>query len=130
MNSIGKIVAVLVVVFLGLAGYQYLKKEQAPTASVGGIVTENFDSTSSGDNQEFLRVLKNLENVSLDGEFLTSAAFMNLRDFSVELQDQPRGRSNPFRPINPFEADLAASVSGLSAPAPNATTTASTSAAH
>ncbi|HEY4482722.1 MAG TPA: hypothetical protein VI953_00955 [Candidatus Paceibacterota bacterium] len=108
MGIIGKIVAGLVVVFLAIAGYQFLIKDSAanPSSTVpGGIVTEDF-TAGTADNQEFLRVLKNLESVSLDGSVLSSEAFTSLIDFSVALQDQPKGRVNPFKPINPFEPGL------------------------
>ena len=113
MSNIAKIVTGLVVLFLAVAGYQFFIKPDpvAKTASPSGIVTENFDGAAGADNQEFLRVLKNLESVTLDGSILSSEAFTSLVDFSVQISDQPKGRINPFKPINPNEPELiAASV--------------------
>src|SRR3989344_2377247 len=124
MGTIGKIVAGLVIIFLAFAGYEFFIKSDsanAPNTTIrGGIVTEDFAGAGTAENQEFLRVLKNLESVSLDGSFLSSEAFTSLIDFSVALRDQPKGRVNPFKPINPFDPELvAASVSPLNpAPAP------------
>ena len=108
----------LVVVFLAVAGYQFLLKSDgtaSPRVSPVGIVTEDF-SGGLADNQEFLRVLKNLESVSLDGSILTNEAFASLVDFSVQFPDQPKGRVNPFKSINPFDPELVSA--GASAPTP------------
>ena len=119
MSNLGKIVTGLVVVFLGIVGYQFLIKADSSvtTLSPAGIVTESFDGTGTAENQEFLRVLKNLESVSLDGSILSSEAFISLVDFSVPLSDQPKGRVNPFKPINPLEPELVAAGAQGSAPA-------------
>ena len=107
MSNPAKIIMVLVALLLAFVGFNYLKgdEESSPTT---GLVRENFDSSvGGGDNSEFLRVLKNLESVSLDGSFLATEAFTNLIDFSLELTPEPVGRPNPFRPINLLERDLA-----------------------
>src|SRR3989344_8364067 len=102
MSGIGKIAAILIVIFLILAGIYFLMGDETALPS-NGLVREDFDAGGFGENQEFLSVLKNLENVSLDGSILSTESFASLVDFSLELAPQPTGRINPFRPINPFE---------------------------
>ncbi|HEY9582965.1 MAG TPA: hypothetical protein VJK09_01460 [Candidatus Paceibacterota bacterium] len=106
MSKIGKIIIALILILVVIVGINFLKgnDNNAPTS---GLVTENFDTGNTGENQEFLRVLKNLENVSLDPAILNSEDFRSLVDFSIELAPQPTGRTNPFKPINPLERDLA-----------------------
>jgi len=106
MSNFAKIVIFLIVIFLIAAGFYFLRGNKA-VAPATGLVKENFDSSDFGENQEFLRVLKNLERVSLDGSVLTTQAFLSLVDFSLELAPEPVGRINPFRPINPLERDFA-----------------------
>ncbi len=118
MNKIVKILIGAGVIVIAYIGYQYIKKPASSTTnvstSVGGIVAENFDAGNAGDNQEFLRVLKNLQNVSLDGSILSSSAFTSLVDFGIELTPQPQGRPNPFIPINPNEQFVPLSPSPVS----------------
>lgn len=106
MSNIAKIIIVAIVILLAVIGINYMRGSKKPTTN-SGILTEDFVA-GSGENQDFLRALKNLESVSLDGEVIRSAAFVSLVDFSVALVEQPKGRPNPFRPINPLERDLSA----------------------
>lgn len=96
-----------------VVGYISIKSDDKPsvTTSQGGIVTERFDSGIDNENQEFLRVLKNLQNVSLDGSILSSEVFASLVDFGIELTPQPKGRSNPFLPIDSNELSNVATSS-------------------
>lgn len=93
------------VVFLIVGGVQYLRGRSVP-ASTSSLVSESFQDPNQIENQAFLTALKNLERVSLDGTILSSALFTGLVDFSVELKDQPKGRLNPFKPIDLNERDL------------------------
>lgn len=107
MNNIGKIVVAAIVILLIAAGIYYMRSSKT-AAPASGLAVENFDTSAGGsDNQEFLRVLKNLQNVTLDPGVLNDDAFKSLVDFGVELNPEPTGRLNPFKPINPLELDLA-----------------------
>ncbi|HEY4515235.1 MAG TPA: hypothetical protein VJJ22_03715 [Candidatus Paceibacterota bacterium] len=108
MNNGIKIIVVLVLLVLAFLGLNYLKSSNTAPTSAGGLVSENFNNSISSENQDFLRALKNLESVSLDGSMFSSEAFNSLIDFSVTLVPQPVGRPNPFRPINLLEADFSA----------------------
>lgn len=49
--------------------------------------------------REFLALLNTLNNLSLDTSIFQDPIFNSLRDESVQLIDQPRGRRNPFAPL-------------------------------
>jgi len=107
MSTGAKIVAGLILVFLIIVGIKFLSDDTSSNVASSGIVSEDFGSSDLSENGEFLRVLKNLESVSLDSSILSSEAFASFVDFSIELKEEPKGRQNPFRPINPLERDLA-----------------------
>ncbi|HEY4493082.1 MAG TPA: hypothetical protein VJB98_00450 [Candidatus Paceibacterota bacterium] len=117
MSNIRKVIILVVVVVL-IAGAVYVLGGKSSDVPADGLVRENFDSVNSGENQEFLRVLKNLENVSLDGSILTTEAFMSLVDFSLQLNPEPTGRANPFRPIDITERALANSQNATATTSP------------
>lgn len=56
-------------------------------------------SYSNRVGSELIRLLDELERLSLDKEFVQSEAFTNLNDFSQDLEDQPADRANPFAPV-------------------------------
>lgn len=112
MSTGVKIILIIVVLLAAFLGINYLRSSNTDAPTSGGLVSETFDTKTSSENQEFLRALKNLESVQLDGSILSSAAFNSLVDFSVSLVDQPKGRANPFRPINPLEAEFSAFTAG------------------
>ncbi len=119
MSMFSKIFIGLVLVFIVIVGVKFIfgKDEAADLDTV--IVSESFDETLSGESQEFIRVLRGLEKVTLDAELFASSAFQSLIDFSLQLQEEPKGRANPFKPIDPTERSLAISLS--SAPAATGT---------
>lgn len=111
MSNIGKIVGALVVVFLLIVGYKFLVVDKESPDEGKSVVTEEFDTNGTqGENEEFLRVLNNLENVSLDKALFSQEAFARLHDFSLQLGEQPKGRQNPFRPVSALELELALSA--------------------
>ena len=48
---------------------------------------------------ELLRVLNDLQNITLDPRFFADEAYRSLRDWSVRLVPEPEGRTNPFAPF-------------------------------
>ncbi len=111
MSTIGKILTGLVIIFLIGAGYKFLIIDKA-TVAPKSLTAENFDLETKSENQEFLRILKSLENVGLDKSIFSKEAFLSLVDFSLQLGTQPKGRFNPFRPIDLLEISLADNTDG------------------
>lgn len=55
-----------------------------------------FNSLIGG---ELFTLLLEIKSIELRGDILSDKAFVNLKDFGIELKDQPRGRENPFLSI-------------------------------
>lgn len=98
------ILGILVIVSVVIVGYIIFK----PNFNIGivgdGLMpapqsNEEDLSYSNRVGSELIRLLNELERLSLDTEFVESPAFTNLDDFSQELEDQPANRANPFAPV-------------------------------
>ncbi|MBI2047785.1 MAG: hypothetical protein HYT27_01465 [Parcubacteria group bacterium] len=95
IKNIVIIVALLVVVFVG---YSFFFKKD----SDGGVLTSQSagsSNTAGGVVEEFLILLRTLNNLQLDTSIFNHDVYGALRDESVELVGQPRGRTNPFAPL-------------------------------
>ncbi|HEY4505030.1 MAG TPA: hypothetical protein VJI73_04650 [Candidatus Paceibacterota bacterium] len=99
---------ILVVLVFGISFV--LNKKDSTEITNRHIAKEDFNATNQGENQEFLRVLRSLENVTLKSKLFELPAFLSLVDLSVELKEEPKGRNNPFRPIDSTERNLAISL--------------------
>lgn len=96
MSSIKNIILFVVVLGALFFGYKFFfVKEATPALSVQGVTEGNKTG------KDFLVALINLQNINLDAAntLLSDPSFSRLRDMSVSLPDEPRGRPNPFRPI-------------------------------
>lgn len=91
------VIGVIVALVGGYFGIGYFN---APTSSGGLTPTVGGTSGSAIVGKEFVRTLVNLESLKLDEKVFTSAIFKSLVDFSVNLQPQPKGRRNPFAPLD------------------------------
>jgi hypothetical protein len=115
MSMLSKIFVALVILFLVIVGVKVIFGKDEPVSTDTLVVTETFTPEQSGESQEFIRVLRGLEKVTLSGDLFSSREFQSLHDFSLELDEEPKGRTNPFRPIDPTERALAISLSSLPA---------------
>lgn len=111
MSTFIKIFIVLILVFVAIVGIKLLINKDPMSTEVGAIVSETFDETDLSKNGSFIQVLRGLEKVTLNGDIFTSASFQSLVNFSLELKEEPKGRANPFKPIDPIERSLAISLS-------------------
>ncbi len=94
------IVIFLVIVFVAYSFF--FKKDDS-----GPLLTSQPAAKESGGAslvQEFLVLLNKLNNLELDTGIFQDPVFNSLKDESVELQDQPKGRRNPFAPLETNEA--------------------------
>ena len=80
-NTLGFILIIAALFF----GYKFFisSSEKAP-----------IETISAG--QEILNLNSSLQNVTLDTALLSSETYRSLVDFTVPLQSQPVGKSNPF----------------------------------
>ncbi|PIP86983.1 hypothetical protein COW81_02625 [Candidatus Campbellbacteria bacterium CG22_combo_CG10-13_8_21_14_all_36_13] len=66
----------------------------------GSLVSAKDSGQITGDTeQEIISLLLELRALKLDGELFASDSFKSLKDFSVKLDKEPVGRTNPFAPI-------------------------------
>lgn len=104
------LIIVIIASALFLAYYFFFKPEEGASLVGEGLLREsalegeagiltNFDGLSSQTGRELLFLLDDLRSISFDSEFIQTAAFANLEDFSRPLEPQTPGRENPFAPI-------------------------------
>lgn len=133
-TAIKIVIAVVVVGGLLLAYRLYFVKQPLPNLGFEGIGLgggAQNGALNPGTGKEFLVALINLEHINLDAgaAVFSDKSFARLRDMSVSLPDEPRGRVNPFKPIGeddvgvPFNASAGSSggaASGGATILPNA----------
>jgi hypothetical protein len=116
-STILNIFIILLVVGIAGAGY-YFFTGQGGSALLSSESANASPETVAG--RDFLNLLVSLRSLRLDDSVFSDTSFTSLKDFSVELKPQPRGRNNPFLPIG-LGGD-----STPSSPASAATTSAAT----
>ena len=89
-------VIIIVVMFFGYR-YFFVGDGPVPALSVTGAVSNPADQAG----RDFLDALINLKHINLDSSALifSDQAFARLKDMSVALPVEPRGRTNPFKAI-------------------------------
>lgn len=61
--------------------------------------TASVDTESNQKGREILALLAELKSVRLDESIFSDPIFQSLQDTSVELNQEPKGRPNPFAPL-------------------------------
>lgn len=104
------LVVVIILSALFLVYYFFFKPEEGFVVPGGELLRESalggevgiltdFNGLSSQTGRELLFLLDDLRSISFDSEFIQTAAFTNLEDFSRPLEPQTPGRENPFAAI-------------------------------
>ena len=88
---------IILVVLIFIAYSLFFKRDDDGAALVRETVTTEV--APSGVVEEFLVLLRTLTNLRLNTGILMDETYSSLRDESVELMGQPRGRVNPFAPL-------------------------------
>lgn len=91
--------AVLGVITLGIAGFaSFLGSDIFAESSP---LTQEVPTTVpvSNDGAVILSVLNEMNNIKLESEIFMNPMFLSLKDFTVNLIEEPKGRPNPFAPI-------------------------------
>ena len=118
------ILIVLIFVLLIGGGYYYLTNNQ-PTAPTDTLSNDQVID-GEGPAADVLRLLQQVQAVTLDGKIFQNPAFSQfLVNYTTELPDKPRGRSNPFANFGVGNLTTANTFSA-SAPVSNAPVTAPT----
>lgn len=86
-NNINAIITIVVLIALFFVYQSFFK----PDTSV--IVS---DSVNQNVGQDVVSLYTTLQAVDLDQSLFSTNAYKNLVDFSTVLQEQPKGRRNPF----------------------------------
>ncbi|MBI2109172.1 MAG: hypothetical protein HYT93_03270 [Parcubacteria group bacterium] len=88
-------VVLLVVIFMAYSFFFKKDSNESPLIAESTL----SQNKESGVVEEFLVLLRTLNNLKLDAELFNDEVYRSLRDESVELVGQPRGRVNPFAPL-------------------------------
>ncbi len=110
----GKILNIVIVILLLAAlVYGYMQFTSSDVTDSEGLSTSTgtslpgspalLDSTGATDQGDFVSLLLDLKQISLDTAFLTSSLFSSLQDFSRDIPPQNIGRRNPFAPTGANE---------------------------
>jgi len=121
-----KIIFIIILVLAGLVVYNTFFKPDLNTP----LVTSDAASATGklAVENEIITLLGDLHSIELDDTIFHDNAFTSLQDFSLPVEDEPKGRSNPFAPIGLDAAlfDLGGpDISGTSSPAQNSSKTTS-----
>lgn len=89
------LIAVLVLILFVGGGAYYVFKDDT------GVNPPALSSTSleGSVDQELLLTLLQLKSLKLDSSIFMTDVFQSLIDFSLEIPDEPTGRTNPFLPV-------------------------------
>jgi len=97
-----KIITGVVIVLL-FAAYSALSpsgaEPQGTLVARSAQVSANFQA-----GKEILALLVDLKSIRLDGSLFADPVFQSLEDFSIPIEPEPRGRTNPFAPVDDFSA--------------------------
>ncbi|PIR44928.1 MAG: hypothetical protein COV10_02145 [Candidatus Vogelbacteria bacterium CG10_big_fil_rev_8_21_14_0_10_51_16] len=103
MNTRTYILIGILGVVLLIAAYVYLGPDKSsPATGEPGLATRG-SSVSVGPEtvagQKFLSTLLRLQDLNITRDLFDNPTFQTLRDYTVALEPQQAGRSNPFAPI-------------------------------
>lgn len=90
------IITLIIILLVGVGAYMIVVQEPAGS---GDLVTVDTNPLLEGENAAFLRHLQEVREIEMDTSIFSDPRFLSLRNFRLELVDEPTGRDNPFRPI-------------------------------
>ena len=88
------IIAIIALILLSAGGFYYISRDKVDENDL--LVSESAEQSV---DRELLASLLELKSLKFNPVFLESTTFKNLKDFSREIPDEPKGRPNPFAPI-------------------------------
>lgn len=82
------LLAAIIIFVVGMFVYNsYFKLE---------VIPESDESSATVVGDDLLKIHKELKLVALDRTVFSSLGYLLLTDFSIKVESQPTGRSNPF----------------------------------
>lgn len=99
LNNIKKFVVLIVLLVSGFFAYNYFFVDNKSKEMLSGAIIPAGTNAQQKVGNEILSLLLNLRALRLDPHIFSEKTFTGLKDFSVQLQDEPKGRTNPFNPI-------------------------------
>lgn len=96
VNKKNLIIIGVLVVIIGIAGYFYSTRDQTSDT----LLSSEFSTTTTVVDSDLLSALRELKKLRLDDSIFTNPVWMSLNDFGKTLADQPKGRPNPFLPLD------------------------------
>lgn len=105
------LIAVLAIAVL-IIGYSVLSSKPQGSSPVATVKNNNTTSGNKDANSrqklikqgdEIVRILKTLNEIDLEVDFLSDPAFLSLNDSSVLLPQKEIGKKNPFSPLVPSD---------------------------
>ena len=105
MGKILNIVIVILILAALVYGYMQFTASSEPVTPEGLSTASGIDAVSpdgltlTTQQGDFVTLLLELKQISLDTTFLASTVFTSLQDFSRDIAPQAVGRRNPFGPI-------------------------------
>jgi hypothetical protein len=64
-----------------------------------GSAVSTFSQEAELESQSLLATLGELESLDVEGRIFNDPLFLSLKDFRIDLGNEPSGRANPFAPL-------------------------------
>lgn len=97
-DFIKNIVITIVIIIVVFALYFFFFRGNG-TSDDSGLSVESVVGNSSTVDKSLITLLLEMKSVKLDEEFFSSAVFQSLNDYSIKIEPQEVGRTNPFAPL-------------------------------
>jgi hypothetical protein len=91
-NSQKTIIALVVVALIGFGVYYFYFS--SPSSDIDS--SQDIESAQAG--EDIVNLVAELKKVSIDPSLFASPLFSNLKDISIPIYEEVKGRQNPFDP--------------------------------
>lgn len=104
MSKVLNVVIILIVVAGAAYGYYYVTKPDVAdpgeaTYDDNGMPVDPAGGPTLAEQDPFVRLLNELNAITIDTEFLESGALLSFIDYTRVLRTDAVGRDNPFAPL-------------------------------
>jgi len=96
MQSSKQTTIIVVVLVIGVALFMF--KSMSGSSSAGSNLVNNTNNSfvETDSERKIMKLLKDVQSITLDNAIFKDPAFSSLRDFSRKIVVEPSGRDNPF----------------------------------
>lgn len=92
------ITAVVIIIILFALYFFFFRKSDTTDGETALYVEDQMSITSQVD-KNLLSLLLEMKSIKLDEKLFDLPVFKSLNDYSIDIEDQETGRTNPFAPI-------------------------------